>query len=239
VQFYRDHGFLPWALVNYLVLLGWHTPDDREIFTKKELIDAFSLEGIGRSNSIFNYIPGDPKFFTDPKALSINSHFLKTLPIEEIAELVKKELIKAGIWDSAYDKEKREWFLSTVDLIRSRFHTIKDFTELGRAYFSDDFVIDPQALKKRVLKYPGLQDWLPQIADRLEKLQTWTAETTEKAIRIFIQDVEIKPNIIINAIRTVVTGQLAGPGIFDILQIIGKDRVLSRLRDTPKLFKNP
>jgi glutamyl-tRNA synthetase len=236
VQFYRDHGFLPWALVNYLVLLGWHTSDDREIFSREELIDAFSFEGIGRANSIFNYTPGDPKFFTDPKALSINSHFLRTLPIEEIAEPVKKEFLAEGIWDPAYDGEKRQWFLATLDLIRSRFHTFKDFAELGRAYFSEDFPVDPKTFKKRVLKYPDLKDWLPQLADRMEQIEFWTLETTEEAVRDFAQGVEVKPGIIINAVRTVVTGQLAGPGIFDVLTAIGKDRVVKRLSGVSELF---
>ncbi|MGB9496943.1 MAG: glutamate--tRNA ligase [Dissulfuribacterales bacterium] len=237
VQFYRDHGFLPWALVNYLVLLGWHTSDDREIFSREELIDAFSLEGINRANSIFNYTPGDPKFFTDPKALSINSHFLRTLPIEEIAESVKEEFITAGIWDPAYDGEKRQWFLSTLDLIRSRFHTLKDFADLGRAYFSEDFPVDPKACKKNLLKHKELKEWLPQLADRLEGLRLWTPESTEKAVRSFAEELDAKPGIIINAIRTVVTGQLAGPGIFDVLLAIGKDRVVKRLRGVPELFR--
>lgn len=236
VQFYRDHGFLPWALVNFLVLLGWHTSDDREIFSREELIDAFSLEGIGRANSIFNYTPGNPKFFTDPKALSINSQFLRTLPIEEIAEPVKEELVTAGIWDPAYDGDKKQWLLSTLDLIRSRFHTFKDFADLGRAYFSEDFPVDPKAFKKRVLKYPDLKELMPQLADRMEQIESWTLETTEEVIRDFAQGLEVKPGIIINAIRTMVTGQLAGPGIFDVLTAIGKDRVLKRLRRVSELF---
>jgi glutamyl-tRNA synthetase len=236
VQFYRDHGFLPWGLVNYLVLLGWHTPDDREIFSREELIDAFSLEGIGRANSIFNYTPGDPKFFTDPKAISINSHFMRILPIEEISEPVKKEFIAEGIWDPAYDGEKRQWFLATLDLIRSRFHTFKDFADLGRAYFSEDFPVDPKAFKKRVLNYPDLKEQMPQLADRMEQIESWTLETTEETVRDFVQGLEVKPGIIINAIRTVVTGQLAGPGIFDVLTAIGKERVVKRLRGVSELF---
>ncbi|MCD4755660.1 MAG: glutamate--tRNA ligase, partial [Deltaproteobacteria bacterium] len=236
VQFYRDHGFLPWALVNFLVLLGWHTSDDREIFSREELIDAFSLEGIGRANSIFNYTPGDQKFFTDPKALSINSHFLRILPIEEIAGPVKNEFVAEGIWDPAYDGKKRQWFLATLDLIRSRFHTFKDFAELGRAYFSEEFPIDPKAFKKRVLKYPDLKDWLPQLADRMEQIESWTLETTEEIVRDFAEKLEVKPGIIINAVRTVVTGQPAGPGIFDVLVAIGKERVAKRLRGVRELY---
>ncbi len=236
VQFYRERGFLPWALVNFLVLLGWHTSDDREIFTKEELIEAFSLEGIGKANSIFNYRPGDKKFFTDPKALSINAHYLRTLPIEEIARYVKEDFEREGIWDPVFEGEKREWFLETLDLIRTRFHTLKDFAALGRAYFSDDFPYDQKALKKNILKHPDLKEWLPQLAGRLETLDEWTLESTENAVRAFAEELEVKAGIIINGIRTAVTGQAVGPGLFDVLVAIGQERVVERLKKVPELY---
>ena len=87
-----------------------------------------------------------------------------------------------------------------------------------------------------MLKYPDLKDRLPQLADRMEQIESWTLETTEEVVRDFAQGLEVKPGIIINAIRTVVTGQLAGPGIFDVLTAIGKDRVVKRLRGVSELF---
>ncbi len=237
VQFYREHGFIPWALVNFLVLLGWHGPDDKEIYSLEELIEAFSLEGIGRANSIFNYRPGDPKFFTDPKALSINAYYLRNLPIEEIASYVKQEFLREGLWNPAYEGEKRKWFLDTLNLIRTRYHTLKDFAKLGRAYFSDEYPFDPKALKKNILKHPELANWLPELAEQLEKLESFNLENTEAVVRSFAEEKQVKPGIIINGIRTVVTGQAVGPGLFDVLVAIGKERVVKRLKDTPLLFE--
>lgn len=236
VQFYRDHGFIPWALVNFLVLLGWSPGDDREIFSREELIQAFSLERINRSNSIFNYRKGDPRFFTDPKAININAHYLHTMPIEEIGEMVRQEFLAEGLWDPDYEREKKDWYLATLDLIRARFHTLKDFAALGRAYFSDEYPFDPKALKKNVLRHEGLKRWLPELAERLEEIQDWSLESTEAAVRAFAEETGVKPGIIINGIRTVVTGQIKGPGIFDVLVAAGKDRVVSRLRKTPELY---
>ena len=236
VQFYRDNGFLPWALVNFLVLLGWSTSDDREIFSKEELIEAFSLEGINRSNSIFNYRKGDPKFFTDPKALSINAHYLRTMPIEEIGELVKKEFQAAGLWQDAYDGEQKEWYLKTLDLIRSRFHTLKDFATFGRAYFADDYEIEERAIKKNILKHENLKEWLPMLAERYAKLAEFTPEEAERVPREFAEELAIKPGILINGTRTVVTGRLAGPSMFEALELLGKDRVVARLKDVAKLY---
>ncbi len=236
VQFYREHGFIPWALVNFLVLLGWSPGDDREIFSKEELIQAFSLERINKSNSIFNYRPGDPKFFTDPKAININAHYLRTMPIKEIAHMVKEDFKKEGLWDEAYEGEKRQWFLDTLNMIRARFHTLKDFATLGRAYFSDKYPFDPKALKKHLFKHENLRKWLPELAERLDSLEYWNEESTEQAIRAFIEELGIKAGVIINGIRAVVTGQPKGPGIFDVLVAIGKERVVDRLKKVPELF---
>ncbi len=236
VHFYREHGFLPWAFVNFLVLLGWATPESREIFSREELIQAFSLQGINRANSIFDVRTDDPKYFTDPKAISINAHYLRTLPVEEIEPYVRTELEKAGLWNPEYEGAKRRWYLDTIELIRSRFHVTTDFVSRGRAYFSDDFPIESRALKKNIFKHPDLKKWLPLLADRLQALENFTASETEDAIREMAEELKIKPGVLINGVRTAVTGQLAGPGIFDILINIGQRRVVNRLSKAPSLF---
>ncbi|MHB1349186.1 MAG: glutamate--tRNA ligase [Desulfobulbaceae bacterium] len=236
VQFYRERGFIPWALCNFLVLLGWNPGDDREIFSREELIEAFSLERIGKTNSIFNYRKDDPKFFTDPKAIAINAHYLRTLPIVEIGALVKKHFQTQGLWHDDYDGPRREWFLATLELIRDRFHTINDFAEAGRAYFSDDYALDPQPLAKNVLKHPELREWLPGLAERFAALKLFDKEHTETATRGMAEELAIKPGILINAMRTVLTGQLAGPGLFDVLVALGREKVVARLRDIDRLF---
>jgi glutamyl-tRNA synthetase len=236
VQFYRDNGFIPWALNNFLALLGWSAGDDKEFYSKEELIREFSLERINKSSAIFNFQKNDPKFFTDPKAIFINEHYLRTMDIEELGKMVGKELEIEGLWNEAYGEAQKDWYLQTLDLIRDRFHTLKDFTTLGRAYFADDFTVDPKPLAKNVLKYDGLREWLPELADRYEKLAEFTLEETERVARELSDELAIKPGIIINAMRTVVTGQLAGPSMFDILVTIGRERVVGRLRDTGKFF---
>ena len=229
VHFYRERGFLPWAFVNFLVLLGWSTSDSQDIFSRDELIEAFTLEGLGKANAVFDIRKDDPKFFTDPRALSINAHYIRTLPLEEIAVYVRDQLEKEGIWDPEYENGKREWFLNTIDQIRKRYHVTTDFVTHGRAYFSDEYEIDPKAMKKNILKHEGLKTWLPGLADRLKNLETYSAETIEDVIRNMAEELEIKPGVLINGIRTAVTGQPVGPGIFDILIILGQGRVVERL----------
>lgn len=237
VHFYREQGFLPWAFINFLVLLGWATHESREIFSREELIEAFSLQGISRVNSIFNVKIGDPKFFTDPKAISINAHYLRNLPVGEIEPYVRAELEKEGIWDPEYEGDKRQWFLDTIELIRSRFHVTTDFGTRGRAYFSEDYSIEPKALKKNILKHEKLKEWFPVMADRLHAIKKFTVEETENTIRVMAEELGIKVGILTNGIRAVVTGQLAGPGLFDVLVAVGQNRVVERLRKAVELFE--
>lgn len=237
VQFYRDSGFIPWAFNNFLALLGWSAGNDQEIFSREELIREFSLERINKSAAIFNFRKDDPKFFTDPKAMHINEYYLRNMDILELAEMVRKELAAADLWQEEYASGKKEWYLQTLALIRDRFHTLKDFTTLGRAYFADDFTIDQKPLEKNVLKHPELREWLPELADRYAQCAEFTLEETEKVAREYAEQLAIKPGIIINAMRTVLTGQLAGPSMFDIVLTLGRERVVRRLRDASRLFQ--
>lgn len=236
VHFYKERGFIPWALSNFLVLLGWSPGDDKEFFTQEELIETFSLDRINKTNSIFNYQKGNDKFFTDPKAISFNEHYLRSMPIEEIATMVKPFLDAEGLWDDSYENDKKEWFLSTLDLIRDRFQMLTDFGDRGRAYFSDEFTVEKKPLKKNILKHEGLKEWLPMLADRYEALDDFNLESAEQVARDLAAELDIKPGVIINGMRTVVTGQLAGPSMFDILLTIGRKRVVTRLRGVAKLY---
>ncbi|XOF34689.1 MAG: glutamate--tRNA ligase [Candidatus Electrothrix sp. YB6] len=236
VQFYREKGFIPWALCNFLALLGWNPGTAQEIFSREELIDAFTLERISKVNSVFNHRKGDPKFFTDPKLIAINEQYLRSMEIEELAELVRQNFLEQGIWDEAYAGEKKDWFLSTLDLIRDRFHTIRDFATLGRAYFADDYAVEEKPLKKNILKHPDLKTWLPMLSERFAALEEFSKETTEAAARELATELDIKPGILINGMRTVLTGQLAGPGMFDILIALGRERVTERLQDIGYLY---
>ena len=158
------------------------------------------------------------------------------MPVDELIVYVKEELKREGLWDDSYDREKREWFLKTVDLIRSRFHTLKDFVTRGRAYFSDDFTIEKDALKKNLLRYPELKEWLPELAERLERLSDFSERSVEDVIRAMAGELGVKVGVLTNGIRAVLTGQRAGPGLFEIMALLGRGKVVDRLRNTRHIF---
>jgi glutamyl-tRNA synthetase len=236
VHFYRDRGFIPWAFVNFLVLLGWSTPESKQIFSREELIESFSLEGINKANSIFDVRTGDPKFFTDPKAISINSHYVRNLSIDELLPYVKAEMEKSGIWDAEFEGVRKAWFTETLELIRERYNFTTDFATLGRPFFSDDFAMEPDAVNKNILKHEGLKTWFNVLADKFEGLAEFENAGLETVIRDMAEKENVKAGVLINGIRTAVTGQAVGPGIFELLNALGKDRVVKRLREAVGLF---
>jgi glutamyl-tRNA synthetase len=126
--------------------------------------------------------------------------------------------------------------MAILDMIRTRFHTLKDFAIEGRAYFSDDFPITEAALEKNLKKEPGLKQWLPELADRVEEIEPFTLESSEAEVRNFSEEKKVKAGLIINALRAAVTGQVKGPGLFEILVAIGPASTASRLRKTAALL---
>jgi glutamyl-tRNA synthetase len=227
---YRDRGFVPAAFRNFLALLGWSPPDAKEIMSRAELVEAFSLEAIGRANAVFNFHENDPRHWTDDKALWMNAEYIRTMPLAELLPMVKEELRSAKLWREEYNDDEREWFEKAVELIRHRFFTLKDFSEQGRAYFSEDFDFDEAAVKKNVLKEPRLKQLLPALADRLEAFDTFNAATAEEALRAFSDEQGVKAGLLINASRTMLTGQSVGPSMFEVFEIIGRERSATRLR---------
>ncbi|MBA2733961.1 MAG: glutamate--tRNA ligase, partial [Acidobacteria bacterium] len=136
----------------------------------------------------------------------------------------------AKLWREEYEEDDSAWFEKTVDLIRQRFHTLKDFSAQGRAYFSDDFDFDEAAVKKNLLKEPRLRELLPALADKLETVEPFTTETSETALRAYAEESGVKPGLLINAARTMLTGQSVGPSMFEVFDVIGRERSTRRLR---------
>jgi glutamyl-tRNA synthetase len=204
---YRDRGFVPAAFRNFLALLGWSPPEGRELLSRDELMAEFSLEGIGRANSIFNFTENDPRHWTDDKALWMNAEYIRTMPPTELQPMVKAELRAEKLWREEYDEDERAWFERAVELIRQRFFTLKDFSSHGRAYFSEDFDFEEAAVRKNVLKEPRLRELLPGLADRLEGTEPFTAAKTEETLRAFAEETAVKAGLFINAARTMLSGQ--------------------------------
>lgn len=235
---YRDAGFLPEAFRNFLALLGWSPKNNKEILSMEELIANFSLEGIHRNNAIFNFDPNNPKRWTDDKAIWMNAEYIRKMPLEKLIPYVKEELKQAKLWREEYENEQKEWFEKTVELIRERFFTLKDFSMQGRAYFSEDYDFDPKAVDKNLKKHPELKTLLPELAERLEKLEDFSQQNLETEIRSFAEEKGVSFGVIMNGARTILTGVQVGPSMLAVFETLGKERVVMRLRSNLPWFSN-
>lgn len=227
---YRDRGFVAGAFRNFLALLGWSPKSEDEILGLEELIEAFTLEGINRSNAVFNFDANNPRRWTDDKALWMNAEYIRTLPLDELIPLVRAELRSEKLWREEYDDEDREWFESVVDVIRERFFTLKDFSEQGRAFFSEDYDFDPAAVAKHLKKRPELEEWLPEFAGRLEALDDYSHDPIYQAANEFCEEKDTKLGILLNGARVALTGQAVGPSMITAFELLGKERSVMRLR---------
>ena len=230
---YRDAGFLAEAFRNFLALLGWSASEEREIYSLDELIQKFSLAGIHRSNAVFNFKENDPRHWTDDKALWMNAEYIRTMPLAELLPHVKAEMKSAKLWREEYEEDDREWFERTIDLIRARFFTLKDFSSQGRAYFSEDFDFAPAAVAKNLTKFPDLREWLPELADRFEtefRDRPYSDEDIEVVVKAFTEEKGTKLGVIMNGARTLLTGVAVGPSMLSVFEVIGLERTLMRLR---------
>lgn len=220
VAMYRDEGFLPEAFRNFLCLLGWSAGDDSEFMRTTELVERFSLAGVSRTNAVFDR----------PKLEWFNTQYLQRLPIEEVVPEIRGELQRAGIWREEWASgDGAQWFAHAVDLLRPRTRLLPDFSHWARGFFSDDFEYDPAARQKfwKDEKLPAL---LAKLADALEGLPDWNHDACEHALRALAESEGVKAGLLINATRVAIVGQAVAPPLFETFLVIGKQRVVDRLR---------
>ncbi|MDQ1592853.1 MAG: nondiscriminating glutamyl-tRNA synthetase [Pyrinomonadaceae bacterium] len=233
---YRDRGFVPAAFRNFLALLGWSPDDEQELLSREQLVEKFSLSGIHRAPAVFNFNETDARQWTDQKALWMNAEYIRTMPVAELAVMVRAELEAAGLWKPEYETTRRAWFERSLEVIRQRFHTLKDFSGQGRAYFGDEFEFDDAAVKKNLQKEPRLRELLPALAARIEQTEPFTLETCEATLRAYADEAGVKAGLFINAARTALTGQSVGPSMFEVFDLIGREASARRLRDAARLI---
>jgi len=160
----------------------------------------------------------------------MNAEYVRNMAVEDLLPMVKAELRANKLWREEYDDDDREWFVKTLDLIRQRYHTLKDFSAQGRAYFSDDFDFDEAAVNKNLRKEPRTRELMTALAGRIENLDNFTAETAEAALRQLAEESEVKAGLLINGSRTMLTGQAVGPSMFEVFDILGQKHSVERLR---------
>ena len=209
---YAEQGYLPDAMVNYLARLGW-SHGDQELFTRTELVDHFTLETVGKSASIFN-----------PEKLEwVNFQYLKATPATDLARLVLPFIERAGLpvpTDLA-------WLARAVETLRERAKTLVELADFARFYLADAIELDPKAAAKHLT--PGVAPALADLTRHLRDLAEWTPAAIEGAFQATIGTHDMRLGGLAQPVRVAVTGGTVSPGIYEVLDVLGRERTLSRL----------
>lgn len=219
---YETQGYLPEAMVNFLALLGWSPGGNQEVFSCDELIERFSLDGISGGNAVFN-----------PEKLDwFNQQHIIRLPNDETLRRIQPALDAAGLWRDTLTTTDAAWIGRVLDLVKPRARRLADLVTLLRTFLADDVVFDEAAVAKHLAGADvraHLQAWAEVVAD----LPSLDPAATEAALRTLAEARGIKAGVLIHGSRVAVTGQAVSPGLFEVLELVGQDRVVARLRAIP------
>jgi glutamyl-tRNA synthetase len=219
VSAYRDKGYLPEAMLNYLVRLGW-SHGDQEFFTRQELIEVFDLAHIGRSAGVF-----DPE-----KLLSLNADHIRATPPDKLVEPLKPFLKRHGV--EVTDNVLMQKIVATL---HARSKTLGEMAESALFYFADSIDYEDKAVKK--FFNPAAAESLQLMINQFEKLQEFSEENLENAFKAVVEQTGQKLGQIAQPVRVALTGKTASPGIFEVSAILGKDKVISRLQKAIHFIK--
>lgn len=219
VTAYRDMGYLPDALINYLVRLGWSF-GDQEFFTRDELIEKFTLKNIGKAAGVFD----------QEKLLALNADHIKAAPPRDLVGQLVPFLKEMGI-----ETDDTDYLESIIETLNLRSKTLKEMAEGALFYFQDEVVYDEKAAKK-FLK-PNILDPLKALTQELESLDSFSDEKELEAVFVKVMEAAgLKLGKIAQPVRVALTGKTVSPGIFEIIQVLGKKRVLSRLEKAVEII---
>ena len=215
---YRDEGILPQAFFNFLALLGWSPKDDREIMTEDEIIGLFDLGGINASNSIF-----------DPVKLNwMNGNYIRQMDDSTLVQLLIPVMIANDLASKYWIETRWQWMMKVVEALKERCNTLQEFADNGSYFFRNDFEYDPKGVEKR-FKTENLADRLEEVRIEMAKEYELSKQQAENIVKSKAEEFGIKPADLIHPVRLSLTGVTGGPGLYDIIEILGSQEVSKRL----------
>jgi glutamyl-tRNA synthetase len=223
VMEYQRLGYLSEAMVNFLSLLGWSPGGEQEIFTREELVAKFALEGISGGNAVFN-----------PEKLDwVNQQHIQRLSAAGLLDLLEPLLREGGLWSDEFRTSRRDWFAAVVELYRPRIRKLDQFGQEAKPLLSDELTFDTAAVTKHLKA--EIHEPLLELAEAVERIEPFAAAALEAELRRIAEARQIKAASLIHASRVAVTGRAASPGLFEMLELAGRARVVTRLRTAVKL----
>jgi len=223
VEEFRDQGYLAQAIINYLTLLGWSPEGTEEIFGMEKAINEFTLERVNKTAAIY-----------DVKKLTwINGHYMRELDSGFVTEQTVPFMVKRGIITEQEAEEKFDYIKRIVEISRDRAKTLDELAESIAFFFQDVTEYEEKGVRKHFAKENAAQ-LLTQGADALEKLEDFTLENTETTFRNITEAMGLKAAELIHPTRLAITGRTVGPGLFDIIVLLGREKTVERMRKAAK-----
>jgi glutamyl-tRNA synthetase len=216
IMAYRDMGYLPEAMVNYLVRLGW-SHGDQELFTRQELIEKFSWRHVQTSAAVFN----------PDKLLWINAEYIKTSAPASVAEALVPLLEQAGLGDEVR-AVTAEWLAQLVVLVKERTKTLVEMVEWVKPYFGPVAPFEEDAAKKFLTQ--AAAQTLSKLVERFEAFSAFSKSEWEEAFKKLVEEEGLKMGQLAQPVRVALTGRTASPGLFEVMEVLGRDRTILRLR---------
>lgn len=221
VREYAAQGYLPEALVNFFALMGWYPEDGREFFTIPEMIKRFRIEEVGKSGAVF-----DTQKLAWMNGVYMQEAYRRTP--ERVVDLVIASLRQAGLLDGELRPEQKAYVARVVSIMGERLRLPSDVLTYGEFFFRDDVVYDPQAVRKH-LRGPETADLLRRVRHALAAAPSFDTPAIEAAVRGAAAEMGVESKAVIHPLRVALTGKTVGPGLFELMDVLGKDRVLRRL----------
>ena len=215
---YQHEGILPAAMNNFLALLGWSPGGDREVMSMQEMTELFSSDGLLRKAAIF-----------DPKKLEwMNGQHLSLTSAADLEPIITPLVVEAGFATAQDLSARRDWWLKLLDLLRVRARTTHDIVRQAASYFGEGIEYDAEAIAKHWKDRVGSATILRAVHDRLSSTE-WDAAVMEEALRKQAEELGVSSGKVFQPLRVALVGQLASPGIFDVLTVLGREKSLARL----------
>lgn len=212
---YRRMGYLPEALINYMVLLGWSPGGNRELILGEELIKKFSIKAVGKVQSIFNM----------DKLNWLNSQYIKNYDPDKLCDILAPPLIEKKLLNENFDRQRLK---KIIELFKTRFSNISDFIEHA-AYLLKDSVEFEEGVKETYLGNNEIKEVLRGLGKELKTISEFNSKNIEEKTRYFIGEMGLTGKEIIHPLRVATTGRTVSPPIFDVLEVLGKDTTVKRL----------
>ncbi len=220
---YRRQGYLPEALVNYLALLGWNPGNNRELFSRDHLVKQFSMKRVNNTAAIFDV----------NKLNWINGQYIKTIEPEKLTDFIEPLLKEEGYIKEGVD---RNWLTGLISLYKTRLNTLQDFSRLAGFFFNDQARHDEEAVAKFLNTREAAEN-LDLLREKIKDVELFTAGEIEKNVRELVEQREIPAGQLIHPARVALTGGTVSPGIFEVMEFLGKDKCLIRMEDSAKKIR--